>query len=108
MDYKSSQLSGSQWQRCNRVVINNHYGSTPQITLNEEVISEVGGKVFREDAGAISVAFNPDAVVELLNPTTGEPLGATMTQGQIHVALWSLYMTSALARDAAPVVLDEI
>jgi hypothetical protein len=101
MDYKASTVTGDQWQRCNRITIDNHYGQTPQITMHEELLTVVGGKTFAENAGAVYVEFNPDAVIDLLDPTTGEPLGASMTQGQIHVAMWSLYMASALARDAA-------
>lgn len=102
MNYKESDLSGSQWQRCNRITIDNRYEQTPQITMHEEIMTVVGGKRFQENAGAVYVTFDPNAVIELLNPETGEPLGATMTQGQIHVALWSLYMAQAAARDAAP------
>ena len=101
MDYKGSTVSGSQWQRCNRITIDNNHGQTPQITMHEEMLTVVGDKTFAENAGAVYATFDPGAVIELLNPETGEPLGASMTQGQIHVALWSLYITSALARDAA-------
>ncbi len=103
MDYKETTLTGSQWQRCNRITIDNPYNATPQITMHEEMMTVLGEKRFQEPAGAVYVTFDPSAVIELLDPATGETLGASMTQGQIHVALWSLYMTSVFARDAAPV-----
>ena len=101
MNYKESALTGSQWQRCNRITIDNHYQQTPQITMHEETLTVVGDKRFNENAGAVYVPFDPAAVIELLDPDTGAPLGASMTQGQIHVALWSLYMAAAALRDAA-------
>ena len=101
MDYKASEISGNQWQRCCAVNIQNSYGRTPQITLQEEILTNINGEIYQKGAGGINIAFDPSEVIPLLDPTTGEPLGATMTQGQIHVALWSLYMMKAQARDAA-------
>lgn len=101
MNYKEQAVSGSQWQRCNRVTIDNPYQGTPQITLHEEVITLAGDAVFHTFAGAISMPFDPTGTVDLLDPESGAPLGASMTQAQIYVALWSLYISCALARDAA-------
>lgn len=100
MNYKESTLSGSQWQRCVRVTIDNQYNQTPQITMHEERITVVGDNTFRENVGAVYAAFDPNAEIALLNPDTGEALGTTMTQGQIHLAMWSLYMQLASERDA--------
>lgn len=100
-DYKETTVNGTQWTRCCGVHISNRYGQTPQITLQEERLTTVGGEIFQQGAGGINLEFNPSEVIQLLNPATGEPLGQTMTQGQIHVALWSLYMKKAAERDAA-------
>lgn len=99
-DYKESSVSGTQWQRCNAVVVSNPYGEVPTITLREEQITTVGGQQFRQDRGGIEFPFDPAYVVNLKNPVTGEALGATMTCQEIYVALWSMYMQKAAERDA--------
>ena len=99
MDYQETAVAGKQWKRCYAIDIQNPLGVTPTIAMQEEVVTTVGTSVFRERTGNVLVPFDPAAEVALLDPTTGESLGATMTQGQIHVALWSLYMSKALERD---------
>lgn len=99
MNYKESTLSGSQWQRCVRVTIDNNYGQTPQITMHEERITVVGEQQFKENVGAVYAAFDPDAEIALLDLETGEPTGAVVTHGQIQLAIWSLYMAKAKERD---------
>jgi hypothetical protein len=101
MDYKASDISGNQWQRCCAINISNQYGRTPQILLQEEILTDISGELYQKGAGGINITFNPAEEIPLLDPVTGAPLGATMTQGQIHVALWSLYMMKAAERDAA-------
>ncbi len=100
-DYKETTAAATQWQRCVGVNIDNTYGQTPTLYLQEEQITNVGGELFHKPMGNLTVRFDPDAVIDLLDPVTGDPLGATMTQGQIHVALWSIYMSAAKARDGA-------
>ena len=100
-DYKETIVSGTQWQRCCAINIQNSYGRTPQITMQEERLTNVNGEMFQQGAGGINLEFNPDEVIPLLNPVDGSPIGQTMTQAQIHIALWSLYMMKAAERDAA-------
>jgi len=100
-DYKETTVSGTQWQRCNAIHIQNTYGQTPTVTMQEEQITNVGDQQFQRSVGGLNIPFDPDAVIQLRNPADGSLLGASMTQGQIHVALWSLYVQSAAARDAA-------
>ncbi len=98
-NYKETQVSGQQWQRACAIHIQNNYGQTPQITIQEEQLTKVGDELFQKGAGGISIAFDPNEVIALRHPVTGELMGETMTQGQIHVALWSLYMQKAAERD---------
>jgi len=99
MNYKESTLSGSQWQRCVRVTIDNNYKQVPQVTFHEERITLAGDKTFQENVGAVYATFDPNAEIALLDPETGVPLGTTMTQGQVYLAMWSLYMAKAKERD---------
>ena len=100
-DYKETSVNGNQWQRCSAVSIQNQYGQEPIIYLQEEQITNVNGELFHKPIGGLSIRFDPASTIDLLDPATGESLGTTMTQGQIHLALWSLYMQAAHARDAA-------
>ena len=99
-DYKETAVNGTQWQRCCAINIQNDYGRTPRVTFGEEQITLVNGENFIQHLGPLNVNFDPSAVIELRNPADGTLLGASMTQGQIHVALWSLYMQMAAQRDA--------
>jgi hypothetical protein len=99
-DYKQTNVSGTQWQRCNAIHIQNTLGQTPTVTMQEEQITNVGGQQFSKSVGGLNVPFNPNESIPLLNPADGTSLGTSMTQGQIQVALWSLYMAKAAARDA--------
>jgi len=42
-----------------------------------------------------------EAYDSLLDPTTGNPVGATISHGEVYAVLWSLYMALAAERDAA-------
>lgn len=101
MNYQESTVTGTSWKRCNRIVIGNDYNQTPVIDFQEEVITALSeDKQFREGAGGLHTQFDPAAVIALRDPETGELTGGTMTQAEIYVALWSLYMGLALERDA--------
>jgi hypothetical protein len=98
-------VTGTQWNRCNAIHIQNTYGQKPQVTMQEEQITLIGDQQFQRSTGGFSIEFDPSSVIPLLNPADGTSLGQTMTQGQIHVALWSLYMAEVAKRAAqtAPV-----
>ena len=100
-NYKESAVSGTQWQRCWGVYIQNLRDSVPHITLSEEQVTIVGDQSFTKDMGHIDFQFDPAAEITLLNPVTGVATGETITMGEMYVALWSLYMGRAASRDAA-------
>lgn len=99
-NYKEQQVAGSRWNRAVRVVIDNTYGSTPVIDFVEELAMTDGTDVLVKPLGRLSMRFDPSATVELVNPETGESIGQT-TQSDIYVALHSLYIQLAKARDVA-------
>lgn len=99
-DYKETNVTGTQWQRCCAVHIQNTYGQTPQVTMQEEQLTAVNGQLFQKGASGLNITYDPTELIPLLNPLTGVATGASMSQGQIYAALWSLYMTKAAARDA--------
>ena len=99
-DYKQRAVNGTAWQRPFQIVIDNPLGETPRVSFLEEEILTVDGQTIRKGVPGINIGYTPDAVIDLLDPTTGLPLGQTMTHAQMYVAIWSLYRNLAAARDA--------
>lgn len=106
-DYKETHVTGKKWQRCNVVHIDNPYQAQPMVTFAEQEIAEVDGATFQTQLGQIVFPFDPAATINLRDPGTGELTGQTMTGADIYAALYSLYIQSALERDAALITPSE-
>lgn len=105
-NYKEADISGTEYQRARLVSINNELDRPKTVTFVEELVSIIGNTKLHRDIGQIEETFSADTVlteIPLLNPETGEQIGATMTYQQLYVALHSLYMFLANRRDNAPV-----
>lgn len=101
-DYKETSVTGSSWQRCHQVVVDNRRTATPSIRFDEERITALDdGDTVRRDLGTLVVPYDAAAVVALRDPATGEVTGETMTHEEIYAILYSTYIGTALARDAA-------
>lgn len=102
MDYKQSAVTGESWQRCLRIEIINPSGATPSIRFDEERrIALADGTSIGIPAGSIHKDFtDPSATIPLLDPSTDNPVGATISHGEVFSILWSLYMALAAERDA--------
>jgi hypothetical protein len=98
-DYKEQTLTGSQWQRCRTVTIQNPYGGQPMAYFQEEMLATVGADTIQRDVGSCSAPFNPASTIPLLDTTTLLPTGDTVTHGALYQILFSLYMQTALDRD---------
>ena len=101
-EYKESQITGSEYTRCNQVVISNPLGETPQIQFHESRVVKMADRHLTETQGVLQIAFDADKEVPLLNPETLEPTGQSMTMQQMYVALFSAYIQAAVARDTPP------
>ena len=114
MNYKETTVNGSSWVRCRAVTINNPLpgntlsdmpqpdGATgPVVYFQEEKVVSLDGSNIHMDAGSCHKPFDPAATIPLLDPTTGEPTGTTVTHAELYAILFSLYMQTALERDAA-------
>jgi hypothetical protein len=102
-DYKEAGLTGTQWQRCKTVVINNPLVGKKGVTFEEERVIALDGQSLRQPVGGCSKPFGVDGSFPLLDPNDNMPLGQSMTHTELYVALYSLYMQTALERDAAAV-----
>ena len=104
--YKNSEVTGTEYLRARMVEVHNQLGVLPHVAFIEERVTLLPGRTITAVTGTLSQPYSADAVIDLLDPETQEPLGATMTMGQIMVALYSMYIALAVARDG-PAVVEE-
>lgn len=100
-NYNESSISGSVWQRCHTVVVNNQIKQTPVITFQEEKVIVLEGDDIHQGVDGCSKPFSPTGTFPMLDPETNLPTGQTMTHSELYAVLYSLYMQTALERDAA-------
>ena len=108
MNYKESEIIGTTYQRARLVEIHNQLGVPPHIAFIEEAVTIIPDRTIRTDVGQISTPYSPSALIPLINPETGESLGAEMTHQQIMVAIYSLYFQLVTARDYVAPVVEEV
>jgi hypothetical protein len=100
-DYKESSILGTQWQRCKTVIINNPLIGPKNIQFHEERVVILEGTPLRQGLDGCHKTFSSNGYFPLLDPSTNIPTGATMTHTELYTALYSLYMQTALERDAS-------
>jgi hypothetical protein len=100
-DYKQSTVSGTAWQRCHQVVLDNPLGGVPVIRFDEQTVLSIDGRETTRPAGSLSLPFDPSQPIALRDPATGALTGDTSTYGAVYVLIYSAYMAAAEARDAA-------
>lgn len=99
-NYNQAQLSGTKWTRCPEIRITNPCGGDAIIHLAEETLATFEGITTRLGTGAFAFPFDPTHEIALRDPATGEEIGSTVSEASLYIALYSLYMEKALARDA--------
>jgi hypothetical protein len=100
-NYKERPLSGSQYTRCKRIILESPKGGTPSANfIEEDVISAASGEV-RIQSGVLSEAMaNPNEAFDLKNPINDAITGQA-TYAQVYAMLYSLHRHVAAKRDAA-------
>lgn len=98
--YRETTIAGTQYQRCHQVLIHNPLNGQAIIEMFEEVVATFGNAAYSKPSDGLRFAFDPAESIPLLDPTTGDSTGQTMTQEQIYRAIYSLYIAKATARDA--------
>ena len=96
-NFRESAVTGTKWSRCRGINIQNSYGQTPSITLQEETLVLIDGTTQNMSGRNLNVEFNPAAVITLRNPVTDVLTGTTITQGEVYAILYSLYRQAAEA-----------
>jgi hypothetical protein len=100
-NYKEETLTGSQWQRCNSILIENNYGATPKISMSEETITVVGNNAYSTPAGILQFNFASDEEIQIIDVVNDTFTGKVVTFAELYATLRSLYNAKAKARDAA-------
>ena len=101
-DYKQTNIAGTSWQRAWRVECENPLDGQRSITFHEEQVINAGGQQIRMPAGGLQVPLTAENALTgfpLVDPDTGETTGSA-TYAQVYQLLHSLYMHSAVQRDA--------
>ena len=109
MNYKQTDITGNSWIRCNTLTVTNPLdipelnSTTPiikQVYFQEEkVIVLSDNKVIINQIGSISAPYISENIISILDPTTGQATGATITHADLYKILYSLYIQTAQARD---------
>lgn len=100
-DYKESGLTGTQWQRCKMVTINNPLVGPKTVFFDEERVISLGDQNLKQPVAGCSKNFAANGSFSLLDPNTNLPTGNTMSHTDLYNALYSLYMQTAWERDTA-------
>ena len=102
-NYNSTGVSGEQWQRCFRVIIENPLGGMPSMGFCEQKAFNLGeGNTVTNDIGINYIQFDNNINVPLLDGD-GIDTGNTFTHQEVYQMINSLYMYMANLRDTIPV-----
>jgi hypothetical protein len=100
-DYRGETITGKRWRRAYQVTISNPYLGVPSVWFAEEQVTDLEGHVVSKQTDTLSTVVDLAAKIDLIDPQTGQPLGASVTQLDIYVALYSLYRALGASRDSA-------
>ena len=103
-DYRETAVTGTAWQRCCQIVIDNPRQGVPTVRFDEEsVLALADGTEMRRPMGALAVPFDPAKEIAMCNPATGALTGMTMNYAEVYAVLYSAYLAAALERDTPAV-----
>lgn len=102
--YRQESTTATKWRRGSGVRVYNPLNAAPSIHFTEEDVVQIGTSTVISEApndGMMVRAFSPTGEIPMRNPETGELTGSTVSHQMLYAILYSLYMETALARDAA-------
>lgn len=105
--YKHDHMSGDLWTRTKRIIIENPVDATPMLKFAEEQVIDGGTGYVKQDIGTINIPMDRDRLFDafpLIDNITGEPVGTTMTFGEVYSIIYSVYLHFAKQRDQQPIV----
>lgn len=105
-EYKQSNIAGTSYERTYKIEIDYPDDGIPVAIMRREKIFVLSdGSKLHQPMVDLPVAFDPSKQYALLNPETGEALGASVTLLDIFVAFYSIFVNES---DAAAQRLAEI
>lgn len=98
MGYKLNQtpVAGESYRRCFQVVIDNPLVGSPTVMFSQEtIVGTDAGSVLHMPIQPLPLAFDPNAEIAVIDPETGEPTGAVVTQAHVYALIFSAYVAAA-------------
>jgi len=111
MNYKEQTLSGESYTRAKTVIIHNPLegiitdytrmlNNKKSIIFIEETIAILGtDTIVLKESNCIK-DFDPSGVIPILDTVTNIPTGTSITHAELYTILYSLYIQTAVERDA--------
>ena len=88
------------WQRYNEAKINNPADAGTKITFYEESVVNISGQLICKPLTSCTAYIETGKSIPIINVTTNQPTGETITQDKLMQYLYSLYIQTAEERDA--------
>lgn len=98
-EYKENEIAGSQWNRFERVVIENPRNGVPVVACTEQQVITLADNEITRTIGGMAFNFNPAEEFALLDPETNLPTGETATGAQVRQLIFSYVLHEAMKRD---------
>lgn len=100
MEYMKTDIQGSSYRRAFQIIIYNELNKVPVAEMRRQDIINLGDRVIDVVAPTLPIPYDPTKQIALINPETGEPLGATSSMQELFVILFSLFVQESATFDA--------
>lgn len=92
INFDKLTATGITWTRCNRVMIDNPYGSPKSCKFFLEDLVAINNTTVKTERGFIEKGYNSQELIPLRNPETGELTGESVTHEYLYQILHSLFI----------------
>lgn len=94
--YNQKTIDGESWERARRIVFENPLDSAKSVKFVEERVIRSGGRDIKEPIGLkefkLTSAEDYEKTFNVIDPTTGVLTGETLSYGDLHQIIFSLYI----------------
>lgn len=88
-NYQETTTPGNVYTRFPQIDISNPLDRNPSVQFYKEKVFSIGDEKVIKPDGVLTVPFDPDKEIQVIDPVTLEPTGVTITYGQMHLFLYS-------------------
>lgn len=103
-DYRENEAAGTvrTFHRFPRIIIDNPYQGFPTITVVEQEIVKVDGRVVSSlDVNTLTFPFDPERVYQMVDAEGVPVAGQSMTDALLYCAVYAAVLSRIYERDAA-------